>query len=86
VRVVKCIDFVILIIVFSGVDSNVVLDGRCNSKFDLIFHSIFFLSKPSKTNKKLQPVDQYLEVKIHLSHVKCTQYFIPSKYTVRQER
>ena len=29
-----------------GVDSRVILDGRCNSKFILIFHSIF-LSKSS---------------------------------------
>ena len=51
------------------VDRSVILDGRRNSKFNLIFQTILFLSKPSNKKKSLlQLVDSHLEVKSHISY------------------
>jgi len=36
-----------------GVDSTIILDGRCNSKFNLIFHSFLFCQNHQTKKKPL---------------------------------
>jgi len=63
-----------------GEDSSVILDGRCNSKFNLIFHSFLFCQNHHTKKNLLQLIDLHLKVKmslfpwwkwINLSHGKC---------------
>jgi len=65
-----------------GEDSSVILDERCNSKFNLIFHSFLFCQNHHTKKNLLQLIDLHLEVKmslfpwwewINLSHGKCHQ-------------